>query len=279
MECRVKNLTVHYEEFGSGKPLLMLHGWPLDHQHMAHDMEPLFTKRCGWRRIYPDLPGMGKTRGADWITQQEQMLDAVISFIDTVAPGERLVVAGTSYGGYLARGLVYRRAAQLDGLMINVPVIMADAAKRNVPQHRVIREDIDFLAALTPNEQEIREIAVAQSMRVLEACRETIAPAVASADQAFLKRLSQSYSFAFDVDALEEPFPAPALFLTGRYDHWCGYQDAYRIFDNYHRGTFVVLDRAGHMLAVEQQTLFRVLVSEWLDRVEEYALAQESQQT
>ena len=30
------------------------------------------------------------------------------------------------------------------------------------------------------------------------------------------------------------------------------------------------MDLAGHGLAEEQQTLFRVLVSEWLDRVEEY---------
>lgn len=274
MECRVRNLTVHYEEVGSGRPLLMLHGWPLDHRHMVHDMEPLFTKRAGWRRIYPDLPGMGKTRSADWITHEEHMLDIVIDFIDAVAGAERFAVAGTSYGGYLARGLVYRRAAQLDGLMINVPVIVADAAKRNVPQHRVLREDADFLAALTPGEQEIREIVVAQSTRALEAFRDSIAPAVTVADQEFLKRLGQNYSFTFDVDALAEPFPAPTLFLTGRYDHWCGYQDAYRILENYPRGTFVVLDRAGHMLAVEQQTLFRALVREWLDRVEEYALSQ-----
>jgi pimeloyl-ACP methyl ester carboxylesterase len=62
------------------------------------------------------------------------------------------------------------------------------------------------------------------------------------------------------------------LFLTGRFDHWCGYRDAYQILDNYPRATFAVLDRAGHGLTIEQNILFRALVSEWLDRVEEYAL-------
>ncbi len=75
----------------------------------------------------------------------------------------------------------------------------------------------------------------------------------------------------FDVDALPAPFPAPALFLTGRHDNWCGYREAYQLLDNYPRATFAVLDRAGHALAVEQKTLFRALVNEWLDRVEEYA--------
>lgn len=76
---------------------------------------------------------MGKTRAADWITCQDQMLDLVIAFIDTVAPGERFVVAGTSYGTYLARGLMHHRGAQLDGLLLNVPVIETDATKQHLP--------------------------------------------------------------------------------------------------------------------------------------------------
>jgi pimeloyl-ACP methyl ester carboxylesterase len=72
------------------------------------------------------------------------------------------------------------------------------------------------------------------------------------------------------VDALPEPFPAPTLILTGRQDSMCGYREAWKIFDNYPRATFAVLDRAGHLLGWEQQSLFRALASEWLDRVEEY---------
>jgi len=117
MECQVRDITMYYEEVGAGRPLLLLHGWPLDHRHIANDMEPLFADRIRWRRLCPDLPGMGRTRAADWITCQDQMLDLVIDFIDTVAPGERFVVAGTSYGAYLARGLVHHRGAQIDGLL------------------------------------------------------------------------------------------------------------------------------------------------------------------
>lgn len=34
----------------------------LDHRLMSGCMEPIFTKREGWRRIYIDLPGMGVTK-------------------------------------------------------------------------------------------------------------------------------------------------------------------------------------------------------------------------
>ena len=41
--------------------------------------------------------------------------------------------------------------------------------------------------------------------------------------------------------------------------------------DHYPRATFAVLDRAGHFVNIEQDVLCQALMSEWLDRVEEWA--------
>jgi len=268
MQCQVKGITVHYEEFGSGRPFFGLHGWPLDHRHMVAEFEPLFANRSGWRRIYPDMPGMGQTPGADWITCQDQMLEVLLAFIDAVAPGERFVVAGTSYGGYIARGVVYSRGLQMDGVMINVPVVETDTAKRRLPEYRLIHKDPTFLAALDPNEQVFPFSA--QSVKALEHLRKYYNPAGAIADQAFLGRVENQFPFSFTVDSLSEPFPAPALILTGRFDHWCGYREAYNLLDQYPRATYAVLDRAGHALVVEENGPFLTLANDWLDRVEEY---------
>lgn len=278
MECQVKDVTVYYEEVGSGRPLFALHGWPLDHRHILNDLEPLFVTREGWRRIYPDLPGMGKTRAADWVTHEDHIVDIVLQFIDTVAPEERFVIAGTSYGGYLARGVVYRKGAQIDGMFLNVPVVETDETKVELPQQKVIKEDAEFLAALEPDEQGMPDFIVVQSPELLQEFRKWVSPAVALADRAFLERLFKNYSFSFNVDTLPEPFPAPSLILTGRHDNWCGYRDAYKILDNYPRATYVVLDRAGHALPFEQKALFRALASEWLDRIEEYTLINTGQE-
>jgi pimeloyl-ACP methyl ester carboxylesterase len=63
MECRLGRITVYYEVRGEGRPFLALHGWPLDHRAMIGAFEPIFEKRQRWKRIYPDLPGMGGLRG------------------------------------------------------------------------------------------------------------------------------------------------------------------------------------------------------------------------
>jgi pimeloyl-ACP methyl ester carboxylesterase len=267
MKCQLENVTIHYEAFGEGRPLVALHGWPLDRRSMVSDLEPLFARREGWRRIYPDLPGMGETPSAGWITNQDQVLDVVLGFIDHVIPDQRFVLAGYSVGGYVARGVVYRRAASMDGLLLMAPAMMDD----DLPERVVLVEDPVLIAELEPDEaQSFQDGAVVQSQACFEAARATLFPAFEVADHAFLSRLHES-RFSFDVDALPEPFAGSALIVTGRQDFVRGYRGAWGILEDLTRGTFAVLDRAGHRLTIEQRGLFDALANEWLDRVEEYA--------
>jgi pimeloyl-ACP methyl ester carboxylesterase len=272
MECRLGDITLSYEAVGEGRPIIMFHGWPLDHRHMMGELEPIFQRRDGWKRIYPDLPGMGRTPGRAWITHQDHVLDIVLDFIDRVVPGQRFAVAGESYGAYLARGVVHRRSASMDGLLLTVPLIRAHEEERTLPARVALAEDPALIPELQPQEaQAMDEIAVVRSREFLEWLRVNIFPAVELANQPFLSKLRENYAFSFDVDVLPKPFGGPTLMVMGRQDVVCGYRDAWPILENYPRGTFVVLDRAGHGLAVEQRSLFHALVAEWLDRVEEYA--------
>jgi pimeloyl-ACP methyl ester carboxylesterase len=274
MQCEPEKITVHYETYGAGRPLLMLHGLPSDHHLMVDVMESHFERRDGWLRLYPDLPGMGQTPGPEWLTHQDQMLDVVLDFIDAVIPGQRFVVAGLSYGGLLARGVVYRRAAWMDGLLLTVPVVRTDPAAQNLPPKTTLVTDPAYVAELEAAGAEgFIDMAVIQGPKLLKAVKDVL-PAVQSADHAFLERLRKAYSFSFDVDTLAEPFLSPTLILTGRQDHWCGYQDAWAILENYPRATFAVLDRAGHAVWVEQEDLVTALTREWLDRVEEWCRVQ-----
>ena len=265
MICDLGDVAMYYETYGSGRPMVMLPGRPSDHRVMARFMEPLFTQRQGWLRIYPDLPGTGRTPGVDRLATPDQMLDAVLAFIDTVIPGQRFVLAGLSYGGYLARGVVYRRAASIDGVLLCAPQVKADPAQAQLPPRTTLVEDPTLVAQLDPG---IANLVVVQSPRVVEAVR-TLLAEVQLADHTFQARLEAAGPFSFDVDTVPVPFGGPTLILTARQDHLCGYQDAWDLLDNYPRATFAVLDRAGHFVNIEQDVLCRALMSEWLDRVEE----------
>ena len=271
MECRLDRITIHYKDRGEGRAFLALHGWPLDHRAVAGAFEPIFEKRHGWRRIYPDLPGMGRTEGPDWLVTQDQVLDVLTDFVDHVIPNGRFVVAGLSYGGLLAQGLVHRLTDRMDGLLLLVPS-MGPEETRDLPSHCVLRrESIDFEGVADQNIAGFQNLAVVQTQEHFEAWKRDIIPGVRAADDEFLDRLRKKYAFSFNTAVLSEPFTKPALFLHGRQDNVCGYRDAWKVLENYPRATYVVLDRAGHSLHMEQRALFEALTTEWLDRVEEAA--------
>lgn len=270
MRQRFGNLSLYFDEVGSGKPILMLHGWPLDHLSMKGAMEPIFINRKGWKRIYVDLPGMGQSDAPDWLKTQDQVLDIIVKFVDEVISNERFCVAGLSYGGLLAQGLVHRVAHQIDGVIFLVPG-MASIDKKVLPSPVVMYEELlDFNGLDEDKINAFKGMAVVQTQAHLDAWKEYIFPGTSRANYAFLDKLQVIYSF--DVEKLPQPFSAPTLFLLGRQDSTVGYRDAWRIIENYPHASFVVLDRAGHCLQMEQPTLYETLIHEWLDRVEEYAV-------
>jgi pimeloyl-ACP methyl ester carboxylesterase len=269
MRERFGNLSLYFEQVGSGRPILMLHGWSLDHLSVKGAMEPIFVNREGWRRIYLDLPGMGQSDAPDWLKTQDQVLDVVVEFINSVVPNERFCVVGISYGGLVAQGLVHRLAQRMDGVMFLV-TSMASKDEKGLPPHIVMYEEsLDFGELDESQISTFKGMAVVQTQAHLEAWKETIFPGTARANYAFLDKLQAAYSF--DVERLPQPFPAPTLFLLGRQDSSVGYRDAWRVIESFPHASFVVLDRAGHCLQVEQFRPCEVLVHEWLDRVEEYA--------
>lgn len=271
MQCNLGDIAIFYETYGSGRPIVMLPGRPSDHRVMLRFMEPLFTQRDGWLRIYPDLPGTGRTPGMVSLATHDQMLDTMLAFIDTVIPGQRFVLAGLSYGGYLARGVVSHRAALIDGIMLCAPQVKAEPAQAHLPPSITLVEDPTLMAQLEPDEAQIVvDLVVVQNHTVVEAVRDVLAE-VQIADHPFNERLEAAGPFSFDVDTLPAAFVAPTLILTARQDNLCGYRDAWDLLDNYPRATFAVLDRAGHFVNIEQDVLCQALMREWLDRVEEWA--------
>ena len=272
MECSLANITVHYEVFGEGNPIILLPGWGLNTRWTAHETEPFYQQREGWKRIYVDPPGHGKTPGKDWITNQDQMLEVLLACIDRLTAGQRFSLIGVSLGAYLARGILLHRASLIDGIAMIVPAMIAEDANRTVPLHQVLVEDPAVKAEITPAEADLYDMAVVHSRKWLDYQRSfPEIPENEMGDFEFLGRIRENpekYAFSFDMDDLSEPFPRPALIITGRQDAIVGYKDAWNILDKYPRATYVVLDRAGHQLE-EKARVVNVLINEWLDRVEE----------
>lgn len=273
MICEIDDLKIYYETHGDGMPVLMIHGYRFDHNVMTGCMEPIFKGRRGWKRIYFDLPGMGRTRAKDQLKNSDQMLEIVKQFSEQVIPDGVFLVAGESYGGYLARGLVHDIPERLVGVLLICPVIIADQKSRDLPPRHVFVRDAELLVGIAPNERKMFErMLVLQDKTRWDRWQTDIVPGIRARDAIFTEQFIKrhGYSFSFDVDKLERPFDKPSLILSGRQDPCVGYRDSLKIVENCSYGTFAILDRAGHGLEVEQEAVFNCMVNEWLDRVDEY---------
>ena len=271
MEYTAKDLPISYEIHGSGMPIVMIHGWSVDRRLMKGCMEPIFQSLdAAWQRIYFDLPGMGKTKGPAWISGTDQMLEVILEFIDGILPGQHFLLAGESYGGYLARGVLKAREALVDGLLLICPVASQETLQANAPALQVLEKDEAFLNSLSEEDRNwFTGINVVQNQRVWERFSAEVLPGLKAADYPFLEHsLGQHVPYQVNVDQVERPYRQPTLIVMGRQDSVVGYRDHWQLIENFPRASFMILDKAGHNLQIEQDVLFTAMVKEWLDRVQ-----------
>ena len=96
--AEVNGLTLHYEEHGSGEPLVLLHGG-IGAGAMFEAIMPALS--AGRRVITVDLQGHGGTADVDRPLRPETMADDVAALIDHLGLG-RADVMGYSLGGAVA---------------------------------------------------------------------------------------------------------------------------------------------------------------------------------
>lgn len=270
MNFQYRENIINYEVEGHGKPVIILHGLGCDLNMMKACLEPVFIKKSDYKRIYIDLPGMGKSVGPIEEASSDAILNILLHFIESNV-NENYLLVGESYGGYLARGILSQQIRKIDGLMLLCPVVIPESEKRILPDDKLEIKDSAFLQMLNDEEKSaFCEYAVIANEDTYKRYISEIVPGIKMSDEKFLSELERNYAFTFDVDQIMKAtvFDKPTLFLCGRQDNCVGYKDLQKLLDNYSRATFAVLDSAGHNLQIEQSSLFQELVKNWLERIE-----------
>jgi pimeloyl-ACP methyl ester carboxylesterase len=256
MEIRVGEVAVHYVTHGTGRPVLVLHGAGVDHREAEACFEPAFDGVAGLRRVYPDLPGMGRTVAPDSLRSADDVLDTLLRFADEVTGGTAYLLVGHSAGGYYAQAMAARRPAQVAGLALVCPLL---PGLRDVPVHRTVAGSGRI------GDDVFRDYFVVQTPEMLERYERHVAPAAALVDRAALERIGERWALTPDH---APAYPGPAVVVAGRLDSAVGYAAATDLVDRYPHASLAVLDDAGHALPHEQPEILRALLAEWLARVE-----------
>lgn len=247
---------VHHVEHGSGRPVLVLHGAGVDHREAEACFEPALDGVAGLRRIYPDLPGMGRTRAPDTLRSADDVLDTLLDFADAVTGGAPHLLIGHSAGAYFAQAMAARRPAQVAGLGLVCPLL---PGLRDVPGHRVVT------GSGAIGDDDFRGYFVVQTPEMLDRYERYVVPGAALVDAAALERIGERWALT---PGPAPAYPGPTVVVAGRLDSTVGYAAAVDLLDSHPRASLAVVDDAGHALPHEQPELLRALLTEWLTRVE-----------
>jgi len=240
---------IAYRVEGSGRPWLLVHGFPLDHSMWRGQIEFLAERA---RVVAVDLPGFGMTAPLNVpAVTMAALADSLAQLLDHLAIDQPVTYVGLSMGGYIGWEF-YRRHEERVGSMVMCDTRAAadtEEAKRGREEtaRRVLQEGSDALVeGMLPRlfaertREEQAEI-VEQTAAVM---RHTSPATIAAALRGMAQRS--------DMSGLLEEITVPTLLLGGSEDRLTPPDEMARIAASLPAGTWCEIAHAGHMAPLEQ---------------------------
>ena len=147
----VNGIRLAYERRGTGSPLVLLHGYPLDH-HLWDEVVPLLQDT--FDLIVPDLRGFGESSTVDSFYTMEDIASDIAALLDHLEI-EKTAMVGHSMGGYVALAFARLYPERITGLGLVSTQVLADAPDRRDGRYKSAAEVADkgiasVVAAMTP---------------------------------------------------------------------------------------------------------------------------------
>lgn len=125
------NLSLAYERRGRGMPLMLIHGFPLDHS-IWNEVAPLLEN--DFDLILPDLRGFGQSDSSNETYTMTDLAGDITALLDHLGI-ESAFIAGHSMGGYVALAFAQGHASRLRGLALVASMTAADTPERKAGRY------------------------------------------------------------------------------------------------------------------------------------------------
>lgn len=135
-KVEVNGIRLAYDRRGKGTPLVLLHGYPLDH-HLWDAVAPLLEDM--FDLILPDLRGFGESSTVDSFYAMEDYAADIGSLLDRLGI-EKAAIAGHSMGGYVALAFVRLFPGRVRGLGLISSQALADSPERKEARYKSAAE-------------------------------------------------------------------------------------------------------------------------------------------
>ena len=259
----VKEQPLAVFDEGDGPPLLLVHGFPLDHSMW----KPVFPALVGpYRVIAPDLPGFGASEPP--VHPLHSMSDyarLLLDLLDELHVEEPVSLIGLSMGGYIGWSFWQQAGGRLRSLIQCDTRAVADDSETSSRRFELAEHVLEHGAAelpaillpriLAPSSQPSHEELVDQVIRMITgASREGIA----TASRAMANRPDWTGRLA--------RMDLPALLLCGAYDSISPPSEMRAMAAALPNADYREIPDAGHLAPMENPVVVGEIIARFLER-------------
>lgn len=250
---------------GQGMAVVLIHGFPLDHQ-MWNAQVDVLAQHC--RVIAPDLRGFGSSSMTEGVVRMEQFADDLAALLDALGVREPAVVCGLSMGGYVAFEFWRRHPDRLRALVLCDTRAAADAPEaakgRLETARKVLEEGVGVLAdTMTP--KLLSPGAIQTRPDMVNSLRGTILNCPAQGAAAALCGMAERSDFTARLAEIR----CPTLVLVGSEDAISTPEEMAAIAYAIPGARLIRIEHAGHLSPIEQPAQVNAAIGAFLAELRE----------
>lgn len=236
---------------GDGTPLILLHGWTLDHRMWSPQVAGLADSHF---LVMPDRRGCGRATAPPDMAREAEDVIAIADFLGF----DRFALAGLSQGAVIALDVARKYASRLTGLVVSGAPLPALVLREEVIEIETYREwaVAGDLAALR------RDWALHPLMQAHSAEAHALVSAMlADYDGRDLLASGEPAGLPREVLAM---LPMPVLAMTGEHDTPWRRDCARALAEVAPRARHVEIPQAGHLANADNPAVFNAAVAAFL---------------
>jgi 3-oxoadipate enol-lactonase len=260
MRTNLRDFTMEYEERGSGIPVILIHGYPLNRTLWQPQIEALADTA---RIIAPDLRGHGGSDPVPGVYSMHLMAKDFKELIDNLLIEQPVILCGLSMGGYIC--FEFRRSYPQ---MVRGMILAATRATADSLETRINREEAAAIAQdggsqaitnmllpkmLAPSTYEKKPALVERARNIM----------VNTSTQAIVGDLMGMLNRADSTPLLKE-INIPVLILYGRDDQLIPQIEIDLMKNEIKTVKLESIPEAGHLLNLEQPDIFNDAVRKFI---------------
>ena len=243
-KIQINDIELAYIRQGNGTPLVLLHGFPLDH-HVWHEIVPLLEDT--FDLIIPDLRGFGASTTIDTSYTMDDFasdIDGLLIYLGI----EKTAIVGHSMGGYVALAFARLYPKRMSGLGLVASQVLADPPDRKEARYKSAAEVaekgvggvVDTMAPKFTSDQRLQEF----SRKIME--RQRPAAYIGA-----LKAMAERQ----DATPLLTSMQYPVVVVHGDADMLIPVERAHEVKNAIPSAHFAEISGAGHLPMLESEEL------------------------